>query len=161
MSIITVSDGFYEKSSEDLTSGGVGPCFVLGALADNTGYLFHHQLVGKNYEKVTEPFFEDVKAISPANLELFLIGGQIHALDSDDTRTQIRTVRKYLLTELEQANLTKRISLLHWAEPEGNQCLTLYPRTGKYEYSAFDEVDEETGWPLSMLTEEEITNYWN
>lgn len=142
MAEILVEIPYYKKakSPDELYSGDVGPCIVIGAIYEKKGYMIHQPPLGPNYFKFIEPFFRDLeKDVKDKNkLQIYVIGGEIIGVGENDLKTMegfnldykeckedIEIARKIVLYRIEQYKFQESVKEIRWCPENYAQNLRL------------------------------------
>ena len=125
MTDILVDVNEYKKATapDELYSGGAGPCIVIGAIYEGTGYMLHDPSVFVDYTKFTEPIFADLRrdVKDKSKLKLYVFGAELDG-DMDD---EIMKGRQAVLDEIVKSGFQKAVKKLKWCPTGFTQSLRL------------------------------------
>jgi len=131
---IRVSTFEYETATapDELYSGGIGPCIVMGAIYGKKGYMIHGHSINTNFGMFIEPIFTDLrKAIHKKNLGIYVIGGETARDEDPECVEEILHGRQTLLDKIKDEGLSPCLKLVRWNQPNYTQTLRLVLSKGK------------------------------
>jgi hypothetical protein len=146
MEIIRVEDTEYKKARapNELDSGGIGPCIVIGAIYGKKGYMIHGHPVGHNYAAFIEPFFSDLRrdVKDTRKLQLYVIGGELFHEYQDDQLAG----REMVLEKIAENGFNEAVKKIQWCYSGHGQSLRLILSEGRAEI----EDQEDSDWGIHI-----------
>ena len=130
------------RAPNELYSGGVGPCIVMGAIYGKKGYMFHAQPVGHDFSSHIEPIFRDLRRnVKDKNqLQIYVIGGEIEI--NDEYGSDMRAGRQTVLEKIARDGFNEAVKEVRWCPPNYVQDLRLILSERRAEIEEFDPNDE-------------------
>ncbi len=133
MEEIKVDQFEYQKTRapNELYSGGVGPCIVVGAIYRKKGYMFHQHSVASYFSSKIEPIFRDLKkdVKDKSKLQLYIVGGKIYK----EYKEEMIEGRKIVLDKIAENGFEECVKEIRWCPFEYYQTLRLILDDGRAE----------------------------
>lgn len=130
------------KTPNELYSGGVGPCIVIGAIYEGRGYMLHEVPLSYNFSSDVERMFSDLRRDVRNNgkLQIYIVGGEIEL--NDEAESEIRAGRQSVLDKIARRGFGKCVREVRWCQPNYCQSLRLILSEGRAEIEESDMCDE-------------------
>jgi len=118
------------KAPDELYSGGVGPCIVIGAIYGRRGYMIHEPPQG-DISSFIEPFFaglrKDIRDVK--KLKIYVIGGEIESGGDEE----VRSSRNAVLDKIKEHGFQDVERVVQWCPTNHTQSMRLILSEGRAE----------------------------
>jgi len=133
------------KAPNELYSGGIGPCTVVGAIYGRKGYMFHGvlELPCTGLEPILTDLRKDVK--NKKKLQIYVVGGEI---TDGLPETEIIAIRQAVLERIANSGFKHCVREVRWCRNAYYQTLRLILSGGraKIEEDIYLESLDEYMW---------------
>lgn len=132
----------YRKAAapETLDSGGLGPCIVVGAIYETTGYMAHYHTVSDStteLDKLLDDLQQDVT--DTGKLKMYIAGGMIETGNRQGSR-MTREDRRVTREKIAAVGFSTCIKRIRWAREDATQSLILDLEQGVARYETFRDI---------------------
>jgi chemotaxis receptor (MCP) glutamine deamidase CheD len=145
-------------SPDTLSSGGIGPCIVVGAIYEKKGYLAHYVPLPIFIPiSELETLINDLRSVvkDKSRLKIFVAGGAFDTgyelkvmkkffsqKDIDEEHFECVSTRKRTIDMIAEAGFSQAIKKIEWNKPGYIQHMGVIPDLEKIEIRSYEEPDK-------------------